>query len=362
MNQTSKSSTSTIAELWLCYGAMMCLAIAVNLPPVYLTTFSETFGGDKGLSLEQLGRIPAFVFAFFVLAILVCGPLADRWGGKLFVMLGLALTCMGLVLLGGAASYEMLLAAWVLMGLGAGMLEMVLTPLVSALQPHRRASAMNWLHAFYCIGALGTVLIGAGALHLGIPWRSVAFAMIALPAAMLAGFAGMRVPPLVQKDARRKPVSALLKHPFFLAGLAAILLGGAVEHGLAQWLPAYTERVMGFSKATGGMVLAGFLMAMIVGRMLAASAGHHMSPIRLMIFCCIALIGLFAVACFSLNAPVALSACIAIGLAGSCLWPTTLGVIGDRFPHGGASMFALLSASGNAGCFIMPWVVGIVAA
>ena len=34
----------------------------------------------------------------------------------------------------------------------------------------------------------------------------------------------------------------------------------------------------------------------------------------------------------------------------------------DRFPGGGASMFGLLSALGNIGCLIMPWVVGVTAA
>jgi fucose permease len=46
---------------------------------------------------------------------------------------------------------------------------------------------------------------------------------------------------------------------------------------------------------------------------------------------------------------VALAACMAMGLAVSGLWPTTLGVTADRFPHGGATMFALLAALGNLG-------------
>jgi nitrate/nitrite transporter NarK len=38
-----------------------------------------------------------------------------------------------------------------------------------------------------------------------------------------------------------------------------------------------------------------------------------------------------------------------------------LGVTADRFPQGGASMFGLLAAAGNAGCFFMPWIVGMTA-
>ncbi len=91
MEQPRAKSGSQTATVWMCYGAMMCLAIAVNLTPVYLTTFGEAFGGKAGLSEEQLGRIPGLTFLSLTLAVILCGPLADRFGGKLFSILGLAL-------------------------------------------------------------------------------------------------------------------------------------------------------------------------------------------------------------------------------------------------------------------------------
>jgi fucose permease len=57
----------------------------------------------------------------------------------------------------------------------------------------------------------------------------------------------------------------------------------------------------------------------------------------------------------------ALWACVAVGLTGSCLWPTMLAVTADRYPDGGASLFGVLGALGNAGGICMPWIVGWVA-
>jgi fucose permease len=57
----------------------------------------------------------------------------------------------------------------------------------------------------------------------------------------------------------------------------------------------------------------------------------------------------------------ALAACVLAGFTGSCLWPTTLAVTADRYPGGGASMFGLLAALGNAGGIFMPWLVGAIA-
>src|SRR5246127_5903652 len=72
----------------LSYGAMMSLASGVNLLPIFLTSFSASFGGANGLSQEQLGRLGAFSFAGLVFGILLAGPLADRWGAKMFAVAG----------------------------------------------------------------------------------------------------------------------------------------------------------------------------------------------------------------------------------------------------------------------------------
>ena len=143
--------------------------------------------------------------------------------------------------------------------------------------------------------------------------------------------------------------------------LAAILLAGATEQGMSQWLPTFTERVLGYSKAAGGMTLAGFLIAMVAGRWGAAMLGHKVRPLWLMYGCGVGCVVLFVVATVCPAPPVGVAACVGVGLCCSCLWPTLLGVTADRFPHGGASMFSLLAAAGNAGCFIMPWTIGFVA-
>jgi len=355
------NAASRFLPFCLCCGGMMSLAIASNLPPVYFTTFAETFGGPEGLSDEQLGRIPAFVFAGLMVGIVVTGPLADRLGARPFVMGGLVLLCAGLALLGSAGNYVMLLAAVCLLGLGAGMLDVVLSPIVAALYPQWRASALNWLHAFYCIGAVCTVLIGSAALYLDISWRAVALGIIAGPVLILLGFAAVATPPLVHENAGSEPIRSLIRHRFVIATLVLICLGGAMEVAVAQWLPAYGERGLGYSKATAGAALAAFSVAMVAGRLLAGFLVRHVKALALLALCCAASSVLILLGCFFPSAPVALAACIGVGFTGSCFWPTTLGLAADRFPRGGASMFGLLAASGNAGCIVIPWLVGAIA-
>jgi fucose permease len=347
--------------LGLNYAAMMSLAIAVNLLPVFLTTLQVDLGGARGLTNEQLGRIAAVTFIGLVSGILLTGPLADRWGLKLFAVLGNVLVGAGLGLLGMAADYPAVLVAVAVMGFGAGVLDMVLSPIVCAYQPDRRTIAMNWLHSFYCVGAVATVLIASLALRVGMEWRTIAHWLILLPAAVGVGFLHLRIPPLVAVGQIRSRARDLSRHPFFLAALGAIFLAGATELGIAQWLPAYAEKGLGYSKWTGGMGLLAFSVAMAVGRMGAGALGDRMRPLPLLLACSWASVGLFLLTCFAPWPPVALGAAIAVGFTGSPLWPSLLGVTADRFPHGGASMFGLLGAFGNVGGAFMPWIVGAVA-
>jgi fucose permease len=255
----------------------------------------------------------------------------------------------------------MLLLSVGVLGFGAGCLDMVLSPIVAALLPEKRASAMNWLHSYFCTGSFITVMITSESLRWDISWRWVCGAMILLPASVFLGFLPVHVPPMVHEDHDREPVLSLLRRRHLLAGFVIIFLAGGTEMSVVQWLPAYAERVLGFTKSVSGHALAGFFIGMALGRILIASVGHRFTPLQLLkigALCCLALL---AVGVLAPNRWWALGGCAGLGFSVSWLWPTTLAMTADRSPHGGATMFALLAVCGNAGCFSMPWIVGFVA-
>ena len=344
----------------LCYAAMVSLSIGLNLLPVFLTTLSVTYGGVDGLTREQLGRLGAIAFTGLVFGIIVTGPLADRWGPKAFAQLGNAFTAAGLVAAAFARDYAWLAAAIFFLGFGAGVLDMVLSPVVAALNPTRRAAALNWLHSFYCVGAGVTILAGTLTLHGGLGWRAACLILAPVPVGLLVALAPLRFPALTAERARRS-LSALLHHGWFVAALIAIFLGGATELGMAQWLPAYATTTLGYPAWTGGTALLLYSVAMAAGRMGIGAMGVRWNPFHIMAWGCGLSVILILAGSFLSVSVEALAACIAAGLAGSCLWPTMLAVTADRYPEGGASMFGMLAASGNAGGICMPWVVGWIA-
>lgn len=353
--------------LSLCYLAMMALAIGINLLPVFLTTIAvdpSVVGPLGELSKEQLGRLSAITFVGLVSAILVTGPLVDRapkHGPKFCAILGNLLVAVGLLVLAKAPSYMVLMVACYIMGFGSGTLDMVLSPIVAALQPHRRTVAMNMLHSFYCIGAVASILAGAWALEAHFGWRSISLWLIVMPVLVAAGFLLLDLPPLVPEGFSRTRLRVLIRAPFFLLALAAIFLGGATELGMAYWLPTYAEQNLHYTQWTAGMAFLCFSLAMAVGRIAVGALGNRVPAIPLLLVCCGGSVVLFLAGAFLPWPALALGACVLAGLTGSCLWPSVLGVTADHFPHGGASMFGLLAGVGNAGGIVMPWLVGVIA-
>ena len=259
-----------------------------------------------------------------------------------------------------APTYTLLLFAVFALGLGSGVLDMVLSPIVSALNPTNRAVALNWLHSFYCVGAAVTVLAGSLALAAGFGWRGSCLVLLPLPLGLLIAFAPLRFPDLPHESVRTS-VRSLFKQYWFVLASVGIFLGGATELGMAQWLPAYAETSLGFPVWISGGSLLLFSVAMALGRMVVGLAGTRFNAFQLMAWSCGSTVVLFLLGSFLPIPTLALTACILAGFTGSCLWPTMLAVTADRYPTGGASMFGALAALGNAGGIFMPWLVGLIA-
>jgi fucose permease len=285
----------------------------------------------------------------------------DRWGAKLFVQIGNALIAFSLVGMIFVPSYTALGLAVFVLGLGAGILDMVLSPVVAALNPDKRSSSMNWLHSFYCVGAVVTITAGTLVLQMGWGWRTACLVLLPLPLALFAIFARMTFPSIVSDEEGRTHFGAILKEKWFLGAMVAIFLGGATELGMAQWLPAYAETALGFPQWISGAGLLFFSVAMAAGRMVVGAFGTKLNPFQTMAWGCGSSVVLFLAGSFLPIYSLALAACVLAGFTGSCLWPTMLAVTADRYPNGGASMFGALAALGNAGGIFMPWMVGWIA-
>src|SRR5580698_4531578 len=140
---------------------------------------------DLGINDSQAGWLPtAFMIGYFVTSP-VFGWLGDRWSRKWLIAIGIFIWSLGTILTGFAATFAMMLAFRVLVGLGEASYATISPSLISdSYAPAKRNNALTIFYVACPVGAaLGTIIGGIIAAKWG--WR-YAFIWAGVPGLFLA--------------------------------------------------------------------------------------------------------------------------------------------------------------------------------
>lgn len=336
--ETAGREVSALESRRLVLGAylgMIGLAACTSPLAVCLTSLSVTF---PELTTAGLGFLSTVILAGVVTGLLLAGPLADHWGLRPFMILGEALEVAALVATALAPTVPVLWAAMGLVGIGAGLVDGLASPLVAQLQPRQRTRALNWLHSCYPLGFLLMGAVAAVLLRSLGDWRAV-FPVVSLPAlAALALFLTTRFPRSPVQGEGWAALRAVLPGPSLWIGLVAIALAGATEMGLSHWTPTYVERALGQTREEGAAVVLGMAAGMLVGRLGVGALAPRVRPVRLMLAAAGICAGTILTAGLA-PAKAAMAAVPLLGLAVACLWPTVMALTADSLPRAGATVF-----------------------
>jgi MFS transporter, putative metabolite:H+ symporter len=165
-----------ISGLGWMFDAMDVILISFVLTPIK---------SEFGLDATQTGLVASAGFVGMFFGAAVSGRLADRYGRRTVFQVTLVVFSIGSLLSAAAPSFELLLAARIVTGLGLGGELPVVSTLVSEFAP--RASRGRFIVLLESFWAYGTILAGVVALIV-LPtygWRA-AFLVGALPALYVA--------------------------------------------------------------------------------------------------------------------------------------------------------------------------------
>lgn len=335
------------------FGIVMALVGAI-VPPL-----------SERLSIEvaDVGTLfLAMNFAMLV-ASLVLGLIVDRFGLKLPLACGAALVGAALVLIGRALEYSQLIPAVVALGFGGGLVNGSANTLVADLHDdeRRKAAALNLLGMFFGFGALFLPFsIGALTSRFGLVPLLLAAAALCLATALAA--AALAFPPPKQRQGwplARMPQFLGMPIVLLLALLLFFLSGN--EFTLGGYISTYLTREMGLSIEAASYALGGYWAALMATRAVLSRVLLHASPHA------VVLGGALVAAAAALlvaAAPVpmiAVAGVVLLGLAGSGLFPTVLGIASARFRENSGTVFGILFAIALSGGMTMPWVAGQLA-
>jgi MFS family permease len=136
--------------------------------------------------------------------------------------------------------------------------------------------------------------------------------------------------------------------PMFVFLLLVMILLATTELGVDSWITNLMTPVLAqFSQYGGLMLLIYTSFIMFVLRFFAGPIVHRISPLGLLATCAaLAAIGLYWIANAGAAAGMIFAAGTLYGIGKTFFWPTTLGVVTEQFPRGGAMTINAIAGVG----------------
>lgn len=341
-----------------CYTTNISQAIVANLSPILFLTFHKLYG----VSYSLLGLLVLVNFLLQLTIDLIFSFFSHRFNIPKTVTITPLLTIAGLLIYAlvplffPGAAYAGLVIGTLLFSASGGLAEVLISPVVAAIPAPDPDREMSRLHSMYAWGVVfvivsGTLfLLAAGTEHWH--WLPLLLALVPLTAFLL--YLGTALPPM-ETPARASNALAFCKD----RKLWLFFLGGASELTMAQWSSSFLEQALGIPKLWGDLFgVALFSVMLGTGRLLYARFGRSIT--RIMLLGCIGAAACYFTVAVCGTPAAGILACALTGLCVSMLWPGSLIVASERFPHGGVFIYAMMAAGGDMGSSVGPQLIGII--
>ena len=315
----------------------------------------DVWSKSYGFTMTELGQITGGGLLGFGLVILFTGLLIDVIGYKPLMLLALLCHIVSAVMLffaepvfqsyGKDSCYYLLFISAFVFAVGNGICEGVINPLTSTLFPAQKTHYLNILHAGWPAGLVigGLIVFAKGY----VPWQLL-LATYLIPTAIYGFIALKEKFPQTHAQAGTITYGGMITQligPFFLILFIAHACVGYVELGTDSWINKITSAIM--DNATLGTTLFIYTSVLMTAlRFFAGPIVHKISSLGLL-FCsaCVGALGLYLISISSGVFFVFLAATV-YALGKTFLWPTMLGVAGERFPQSATVAMALLGFAG----------------
>jgi fucose permease len=337
--------------------AFLLIGWSSLLVPSLIRSIEHDFGQtDAGMGLFYLLNAAAYVTGS-----MGGGVVTERIGRRRVLAAGALLIALGLVALATVTSWPLFLLAAVPFGLGSGAIDGGGNALFLDLFASGRGRALNLLHLFFSLGALGSPFIVGRLVESGIPWQIVIIgtAIAAIPLAALLGVLDM---PSGHHDREAVDPSTagagrLALDPLLLALAIAIGLYVASEIGVSNWLVRFLSSApLGIATTALTLYWAGLTLGRLVSARLVDRFDHTRFAAAASVLMAAALVG--AVVAPSLPVSVALFALA--GFASGPVYPLIIAIGGERFPGRSAAVGGFLSGTAVVGGLFYPPVMGLM--
>jgi fucose permease len=310
------------------------------------------------LTDAQNGTVALAQAIGLVIASVSVGPLIDKRGKKVALLLGLALIAVALFALPRVtADYRLLMAFFLLLGIGGGIVVTGANALASDVSEARRASVLNILNLFFGLGGFATPFI-MGHLLGGDPVRLCYLAAVLTVITLVVNVATKMPGP--------RPAAAAGEGAVYSRGVLYLLalllfLYVACEVGVWNWLNKYLIG-RGLPPVSALNILSfGFALGLLFGRLVVSRILIRVSSLNVTLASAILMAATTWLMLRTSDAKIAWVAVFCAGLAMAPVFPTVLAIVGDVFRVRTATAMGFAITCGWIGLAVSSPIIGFIA-
>ena len=249
----------------------------------------------------MIATVLGLPFLGFAFTIAIGSPLLDYIGMRLLLPLSGICFSLGMLTIifadrfaSGAGIYNVLWVGALITGIGWGLVETVVNPLIATLYPDEKTGKLNSLHAWWPGGIVIGGLLGVGMSSLDMSWQAK-LAVVFVPAiAVVLLSLGLKFPP-TERAASGVSVGEMfreLANPLFVVLFLAMFLTAASELAPGQWVDLALSRTV---HMPGILLLVYVSGLMFVMRHFAGALVHRLASVGVLwVSCLLASLGLVA--------------------------------------------------------------------
>lgn len=377
-------------DMGLFWGCFIAL-ISTSFGFIARVLTSNEWGAEFGLDETQIGEILGAGLWPFAISIVLFSLIIDRVGYKAAMWFGLACHIVSTICILAAQDYQMMYIGTFILALGSGTVEAYINPLVASMFTKNKTKWLNILHAGWPGGlVLGGIIIIL--LASGLHWK-FKIGIILIPTLVYALMLWNKKFPISERVAAGVSYRDMLREvgaigagiisfmvfaeigrlmgvgPWFSWGLAALsaiifyvytqsfgrplyillllimMILATTELGVDSWITPLMEGEMSQLGINAGWVLIYTSLIMMILRFYAGPIVHKLSPLGLLACSAgLAMLGLIFLS--KASGTVILLAATLYGVGKTFFWPTTLGVVAEQFPKGGALTLNAIAGMG----------------
>lgn len=340
------------------YAGMFGFGIVMALLGAILPVISLRLHFD----LAQAGNLFLVMNGAMLATTLALGPALDRFGMKPAMVVAPLFVAASLGLIAGAGTFNGLIAAVVLLGIGGGALNQATNTLIADLHvdASRKSAALNLLGVFFGFGAL-FIPFTIGSLLEALGLNSILYAAVLLAVVPAAVSVAPAFPAPQQREG--VPVAQVLRYarqPLVMVFAFLLFFESGNEFLLGGYITTFLTRNLGATVSTASYLLAGYWGALMLGRIVLSRILLRVRGETLILASALGVAASVALLIFSTSLPIAAAATVLLGFSIAAVFPTVLGLAGSRYAGHSGTVFGILIGVALVGGMSLPWLAGRV--